>query len=94
MPINGKQNGARKFSGGGPRPDLREFRQKEARERQAGRDELTPKEQLKKLDQMLGAGKGAKKERARLDWQVKTGNKAKGKDPAAPSLDALTKGEA
>lgn len=94
MPINGKQNGARKFSGGGPRPDLRALRQKEAQERQSERDKLSPKEQLKKLDQMLGAGQGAKKERARLDWMVKTGKKAKGKDPATPSLDVLVKGEA
>lgn len=77
MAINGKQNGARKFSGGGPRPDLRPLRQKEAQERQSERDELSPKEQLKKLDQMLGVGVGAKKERLRLDWQIKTGRKSK-----------------
>lgn len=88
MPINGKQNGARKFSGGGPRPDLRALRQKEAQERQSERDELGPKEQLKKLDQMLGVGVGAKKERARLDWMVKTGKKARASGATGSITDA------
>lgn len=82
MGINGKQNGARKFSGGGLRPDLRVLRQKEAQERQGERDSLGPKEQLTQLDQKLGKGVGAKKERARLEWMVKTGRKSKEQETA------------
>jgi hypothetical protein len=74
--VGGKQNGARRFVGGGPRPDLRALRQKEAEERQTERDVLLPQAQLKRLDALLGAGVGAVKERARLLWQVKTGRKA------------------
>ena len=45
-------------------------RRSEAAERQAERDLRSPQEQLRFLDQILGAGKGAKKERARLEAQV------------------------
>ena len=45
-------------------------RRSEAAERQAERDQRSPQEQLRFLDQILGAGKGAKKERARLHAQV------------------------
>lgn len=41
-------------------------RREEARARQLQRDELTPEEQIARLDARLGAGKGAKKERERL----------------------------
>lgn len=43
-----------------------EARQRKADERQKIRDARTPKEQLKALDERLGVGQGAKKERVRL----------------------------
>ena len=92
--VGGKQNGARRFVGGGPRPDLRVLRQKEAQERQAERDGLTPKEQLKHLDQLLGAGVGAVKERARLVWQVKTGRKTPASEKEQARLIAAEKEQA
>ena len=63
---NGKNNAARKYKGGGPRPDLRELRQREATQRQLERNELSALSQLKKLDAMFGKGVAARKERARL----------------------------
>lgn len=44
----------------------REQKRKDAEARQRQRDELTPEEQIAVLDERLGVGKGAKKERARL----------------------------
>ncbi len=44
----------------------REKRRQAAEERKAERDKLSPKEQLKLLDERLGKGQGAKKERKRL----------------------------
>ncbi len=43
-----------------------EQRRKEAAERQEARNKLSPSEQIALLDQRLGKGLGAKKERARL----------------------------
>jgi cell shape-determining protein MreC len=45
----------------------RQLKNELAKKRQAERDERSPKEQLEKLDAKLGAGIGAKKERARLE---------------------------
>jgi len=45
---------------------VREERRKEAEARQAERDQLTPEKQLARLDERLGVGVGAAKERARL----------------------------
>lgn len=64
--ISGKQNKARKFKGGGPRPDLNETKRREAEERQADWEEKSPKQQLEALDRRLGKGVGARKQRARL----------------------------
>lgn len=44
----------------------REAHQRKAGERKEARDARTPQEQLKVLDERLGVGQGAKKERARL----------------------------
>lgn len=44
----------------------REARQEAAKERQAVRDQRTPKQQIQRLDELLGDGEGAQKERARL----------------------------
>jgi hypothetical protein len=48
------------------RADRREVRQAEAKVRQAEWSKNTPAQKLKVLDQRLGKGEGAKRERARL----------------------------
>jgi hypothetical protein len=48
------------------REELLEVRQAEAIERQAHRDTLSNEQQIAALDNRLGAGVGATKERARL----------------------------
>lgn len=53
------------------RGDRKEIRQKEADERQAEYDKLTPKQKLAKLDQKLGKGVGAKKQREKLAELIK-----------------------
>lgn len=49
---------------------IRAFRRKEAEARAAERAKRSPAEQIAKLDLKLGAGVGAKKERARLVAQM------------------------
>lgn len=44
-----------------------------AEERKAAREERTPKQQIAVLDDMLGKGLGARKERARLAKQIAEG---------------------
>lgn len=51
----------------------KEDRKKEAIARQKERDNRSDKEQLKRLDDMFGKGKGAQKERARLEKKIKEG---------------------
>ena len=48
------------------RKDRQQTRRDEAKVRQADWDKLTPAKKLKILDQRLGKGEGAKRERARL----------------------------
>ena len=48
----------------------RSSRQAEAKERDAARAALTDQQQLDRLDKILGAGVGAKKERARLAKRI------------------------
>ena len=45
-------------------------RKEEAAERQALRDSLTPQQQMKRLDALLGVGVGAVKERAKLNKEI------------------------
>lgn len=61
-----KDNSNRKFTGSGPRPDLKEFKRDEAEIRVMAWQRLTPKEQLAVLDRRLGPGVGATKERAKI----------------------------
>lgn len=63
---SGKQNKARKFKGGGPRPDLSSAKRSEAVERNEHWSGLSAQKQLAELDRRLGKGVGARKQRARL----------------------------
>jgi hypothetical protein len=65
-----KTNLSRRFMGGGARPDLQKLRQEEAIERQQAWGKLNAAEKLAVLDARLGAGVGAKKQRARLATQI------------------------
>jgi len=51
-------------------PKNRNQRQEEAKQRIDLRNQRSPEEQLRLLDNKLGTGKGAKKERARLIEQI------------------------
>lgn len=57
-------------------PSKRDDRCRRANERQEARAKRTPQEQLKRLDEMLGEGKGAAKERARLEAAIKSAEEA------------------
>lgn len=52
------------------RPETLERKRTEAQQRQEGRDTLSPEEQIEVLNRRLGKGRGARKERARLDRMV------------------------
>ena len=56
MPRNGKN----------PRPDLKEMRKRDAEERQTAYSKKSATEIIAELDAKYGAGKGAKKVRAKL----------------------------
>jgi hypothetical protein len=63
----GQRKNVRRFPNGkGLRPDCYEMRVRDAAERQAAYDKLTIQQKLDALDVRLGAGKGATKQRARL----------------------------
>lgn len=63
----GKDNSNRKFKGKkGPRPDLVDFKRKEALERNEKWAKLSTKEKLEALDVRFGKGQGAKRQRERL----------------------------
>ena len=63
----GQKKNDRKFPGGkGLRPDFYEMRVRDAAERQAAYDKLTVQQKIDALDARLGVGKGAVKQRARL----------------------------
>lgn len=61
-----KDNSNRKYRGGGPRPDNMAHKRAEAKERAEAWQKLTPVQQLKALDARFGAGKGATKQRAKI----------------------------
>lgn len=52
---------------------VREGRRREAEARQKERDRLSAEEQLARLDERLGKGKGAARERARLQALIDEG---------------------
>jgi len=52
-------------------------RKEDAKVRQEQRDKRTPQDQLKRLDEMLGVGVGAQKERTRLKAVIEHSNKPK-----------------
>lgn len=62
-----KENNDRKYPKvRGWRPDLKKLRKHTADENQKAYDKLTTQQKLDKLDEVLGKGVGAKKQRARL----------------------------
>lgn len=62
-----KKNNNRRYPGiKGIRPDSKEIKRSEANERKTAWAALSSKEQLEILDRRLGAGVGAKRQRARL----------------------------
>ncbi len=68
-PLPGGRQGG--IYSGGKYGYLKADRRKEAAERQAVRDGLTPQQQIDRLDRKLGKDKGAAKERARLAVKIK-----------------------
>jgi hypothetical protein len=84
-----KQNNERRYTGGGPRPDLRKLRQDEAKERQAAWDKLTPQEQLKALDGRPG---GSKRQRARLEAIIERAKHPQPKVKQTKPIEAVTDG--
>ena len=61
-------------------PAVREVRRRNAEERKRLRDQLTPEQQLAVLDERLGPGQGAKRERARLSALITNSADDKGGD--------------
>ena len=68
--ANRKDNSKRRFTGGGPRPDNRKHKQEEAKERAEAWQKLSLVQQLKRLDEIFGEGKGAKKQRAKIEARI------------------------
>lgn len=66
--MSGRTGGKRRRFQGvkGMRPDTKELRRNEAKERTEAWQKLSVKEQIAVLDKRLGEGKGAAKQRARL----------------------------
>lgn len=63
----GKTLNSRRYTGGGPRPDLTKTKREEAKERKAFWDLLGPKKQIQALNDRLGVNVGAKRQRARIE---------------------------
>jgi len=74
--IKGHKSNSRKFTGGGPRPDRAKLKREEAKERLAVWTKFTPEQQLARLDSMFGKGKGAGRQRARLEKKLNMPSKA------------------
>jgi hypothetical protein len=68
---SGKQNGHRRFAGGGPRPDRAVAKRDDANVRNEAWRELSPERQLRELDRRLGRGVGAARQRTRLARRAK-----------------------
>lgn len=58
-------------TGGGRHPERIEHKRQAAGERAVAWSSLSPREQLRRLDARLGAGVGAKKQRARIARTVR-----------------------
>lgn len=82
-----------RFSYKGGAKDARDQKRADAEERQAGRNTLSPQQQLEVLDRRLGAGVGAVKERLRLRTIIdeRKNQEAKQKKDAAVSSDGAPK---
>lgn len=80
-PANSKDNSKRRYSGSGPRPDNNEIKASEAKDRNDAWAKLSPVQQLKALDERLGKGVGAAKQRARLQARIDNPKKSPGIKP-------------
>ncbi len=60
-----------------PRHEYKKILRKEAEERKAAWDAYTPEQQLRMLDERLGEGVGAKKQRAKLLAKIEEAEKSK-----------------
>lgn len=69
----GQRKNARKYSGGGRRPDNTKHKQEEAIERQAAYAALSTQQKIDLLDRRLGVGVGAVKQRTRLAKETNDG---------------------
>lgn len=83
-----KRNNSRRFNGGGPRPDNNNIKRQEANERDEAWRQLTPQQQLASLDNRLGKGQGATKQRARLSDLIER-NKHQPKATSQPAAQPI-----
>lgn len=68
--VRGQKQNIRRYTGGGVRPDRADAKREEAKARQEAWSKLAPELQLRRLDEILGKGLGAKRQRARLQALV------------------------
>lgn len=71
-----------------PRPDHYALRVKEAEERNSAWSKLSPKEQLTRLDQVLGKGVGATRQRARIQALLSAPKRADSGPTVKPEAEA------
>ena len=86
-----KRDNARRYKGGGPRPDNNEHKQQEAKERDVHWASLAPADQIAALDRRLGKGTGAVKQRERIYARWAAADKAGAKPVQAATTAVATK---
>lgn len=88
MAIMGSKNNNRRFPGGkGIRPDHYDFRVSEANARQEAWDALSTQAKIDSLDSRLGPGKGAVRQRARLQDALEKSRASATAESKAPKRD-------
>ncbi len=74
-----------------PYANHREQLQAQAKERQEAASKRTPEEQLARLDELLGKGQGAKKERAKLQARIEKAKKEAQEEVARKQAEEMRK---